>query len=292
MKFTTLVVIAALVAGCGGGSNEAPTLPVAPQPLTALDIVRPLAVAVRAMADDNENAAPGTLLEQTAQSYSRGVPGLPANCVDFALTLLALIAQQAPTVQAREFAACLVTNSYDCHSLIEVNESGRWVLVDPYFAIIPHNADGSGATAADMQSAVRSMNWRAISYEYLTEKGASFAHRNYLDWPTYFVNSYEIDNRDTLMLTEAPYSDVQRFYQPAGTGYGIYAVQCNPGADSAVATIDDKTITFPCDKATGMTRNVGVNTTVNTVDGVLVQPRRFVFTWDGTCNVMSVCTAP
>ena len=134
---------------------------------------------------------------------------------------------------------------------------------------------------------LRAKNWSAITYEFFTPDAEKWAQRNYLDWPLYFVNTYLYG-----LLTVPALSDLSGYYIPLGTlstpAPGVYALQCPAGAVSASAIYDGTDVSYPCNQDVTRTR---IGSTVMPDDGaVVLQPVRFVFPWDGTCNVVSVCS--
>jgi len=270
--------VAGILTGCGGGS----TSPTPPDPLTQL---APLVARVREMADDNEVPLPGTPLEAQTHADGRAV----ANCVDFTLTFLQLLQEQVPHVRAREVAGCLATNTYDCHTVAEVYDGEAWRIVDPTFGWIPRNPDGSGATRNDLHRAARAHAWASIAYQYVTAKADFYGRRNYLDWPLYWVDTYdgEIDLDD-----DADDAVALEFYVPLGSlpppgAKGVYALQCAAGATSAAALWDGVELSYPCNQ--GVTHVRAASSVIPQEGAVLLQPVRFVFPWDGTCNVVSAC---
>jgi hypothetical protein len=284
----TAILLLALAA-CGGAGAPDNVVPVT-NATDAVDTVIPYAAQVRAMADDAELPAPGSSLEAQAHSMGR----THANCVDFALTLLALLKQEHPEIQAREVAAALIPDShgYDAHTLIEVYESGAWRLIDPLFGVVPHNTDGTVATAQDMQTAVRAKAWNAITYQFITPRGSDYVQHNYIDWPLYFVNRFSLDTGALITPVGAPDPTVLADYFEPLNGplvYGAYTVQCPKGAPDISVTRDGVPATWACDAAYSITA-IMVESTLITSAGLLIYtPRRFVFPWDGTCNVTSVC---
>jgi len=179
------------------------------------------------------------------------------------------------------------------HTLVEVLVDGEWRVIDPEFVVIPHNAaDGSYATADDMRAATRAKNWSALRYEWLTERGDFFARRYYLDYPLVFANTYD-QNHGTLKAPLDP-DAVSKFYVPIGSlpppgAYGVYALQCAPGAATATSVIDGTPKTFDCDAA-GIAHTTKATTDEPQGGEVVLQPQRFVFPWDGTCNILSACS--
>lgn len=288
---------ALFLAACGSsGSSSVGNTGVSsatPPPVAAadpMDAVRELAVQVREMADDNEVPLAGSPLEQTMHQYHPGT-GV-ANCVDFAMTLIGLI-QTHTTVQARELAVAFSPDAYDSHSLVEVFVDNDWRVVDPEFALIPHNTvDDSYATADDMRVATRAKNWSAIRYEWLTDRADFFVRRYYLDYPLVFEHTYNQDHTTLKVALDPDF--ITKFYVPLGAlpppgAYGVYALQCAPGAIQATSIIDGVVKTFDCNSA-GIAHTVKATTDEPQGGEVVLEPQRFVFPWDGTCNILSVCS--
>ncbi len=67
-------------------------------------------------------------------------------------------------------------------------------------------------------------------------------------------------------------------------------MQCQVGADTATATIDGVERTLPCDPELGVSHILKATTALPHGGAVVLEPQRFVFDWDGTCNVVSACS--
>lgn len=251
---------------------------------TRLALARGIALDVRNMAGENNVPVDGSILQYVVTSAGNASVTL-ADCVAYSNAMLLMIAQMNLGVQARPAHTCLVTNLYDCHTLVELYDqtTGRWELIDPTFGLAPHNAaDGSNATLDDMRNATRSENWNAITYEYLTPSGDSFASLYYLDYPLLFANTY-LSGSDPLTLSEPVDPDtVTKFYQTVGPvvapgQFGAYALQCPAGAAQATATVDGTSQTFDCDPTLAVTRVFLATTAESQGSAVLLAPIRVHF---------------
>jgi hypothetical protein len=248
---------------------------------TPLDLAVHLAIDVRTMAAEDNVPAKDSPLEKAMLTHGHA----NANCYDYAQAMIDLINASDLGVKARLAQTCLVPNSYDCHTLVELLDEAtqRWVLVDPTFALAPHNAaDGSRATLDDMRRSARQGDWQAITYEFLTPEGDQYVQDGYIDYPLYFDHTY-VSGANPAQLSE-PLDDsvVQRFYIPIGTlpppGYfGVYAVQCADGAAAASTLVDGVPVTLPC-PTLGVSWLQLETTNVPTDGSVVLQPVRFVFT--------------
>src|SRR5262249_36074383 len=243
-----------------------------------------LAIEVRAMAAEDNVPAKGSALEKAMLTHGHA----NANCYDYAQAMIDLINASGLGIQARLAQTCMVPNTYDCHTLVELfdESSQKWVLVDPTFALAPHNAsDGSRATLDDMRHSARTGDWQAITYEFLAPEGDLYAQDGYIDYPLYFDNTY-VSEANPAQLSE-PLDDtlVQRFYIPIGTlpppGYrGVYAVQCADGASTASTILDGVPATLAC-PTLGVSWLQIETSNVPTDGSVVLQPVRFVFTRNG-----------
>jgi hypothetical protein len=254
---------------------------------TRLALAKSVVLDVRNMAGENNVPVAGSILESVVQT-TKGSGATYADCGDYSSAMLLMITQMNLGVQARKANTCLVPNRYDCHTLVELFDAtqGRWFLADPTFGLALHNAaDGSGATLDDMRNATRSQNWNAITYEYLTATGESFAGLYYLDYPLLFVNTYISDSDPMALEGPVDPDTVSKFYQAVGSlaapgKFGPYALQCGAGAAQASATVDGTSQSLDCDPTLGIT-HVFLATTVDPQDGaVLLSPIRVVFPGD------------
>jgi hypothetical protein len=247
------------------------------------ETARKLAADVRGMAGEDNEPHAGTLLESVVQ----GDQLTTAGCVQYANTMMALIEQMNLEVKTRVANTCLIPNSYDCHTLVELLDEGtnRWVLSDPTFGLTPRNAgDNSIATLDDMRAAARSQAWNAISYEYLTTSGASFANYYYLDYPLLFVTTY-VSGRpsDQPELSEpVDPQTLTKYYVPVGSlappgVYGAYALQCPVGAEQISPVINGTAQKLDCDPTLSATHTILATTIVPQDGAVVLQPQRFLF---------------
>jgi hypothetical protein len=247
------------------------------------EIARKLAADVRGMADEDNEPHAGTLLESVVQ----GDQLTAAGCVQYSNTMMALIEQMNLEVQTRVANTCLIPNTYDCHTLVELLDEGthRWVLTDPTFGLTPRNAsDNSIATLDDMRVAARSQDWNAISYEYLTTSGASFANYYYLDYPLLFVTTYVSGlPSDQPTLSEPVDPDtLTKYYVPVGSlaapgVYGAYALQCPAGVVQITPVVNGTVQTLDCDPTLRATHTILATTIVSQDGAAVIQPQRFLF---------------
>lgn len=252
MRDLRLLLVAAvlLVSGCGGGgstapavSDSAPTPPAAPPPgPTANELVEQYAAEVRQMADINNTPIPGSLLEQ--QMLADGNP--TATCVDFALTVLAMLQQDSRfSGQARRVSVALnldwdadgsVRAGFDVHTLLEVlQDGGRWTLVDPTFGFVPTDNAGNALTAVELSHLARAHDWTGMSFRYLTPAGDAYAQSYYVDYPLLFVNVATNNSMQVLVDPMLSADDLGYFYSLVGylvSQPGIYVAHCAPGADA------------------------------------------------------------
>jgi hypothetical protein len=199
--------------------------------------------------------------------------------------MLLIIEQMNLDVQSRAASTCLVPNKYDCHVLVEMLDeaTGQWVLSDPTFGLIAHNAsDNSIATLAQMQAAARDEAWSLITYEYLTPTGIMFAYNYYLDYPLLFVNTYVSGQQPPTLTLPADPDTITKYYVPVGSlappgAYGAYALQCPNGATSTSAVVDGVSRNLDCDATFGVSQIVLATTIVPQDSAVVLKPRRFVF---------------
>ena len=113
-------------------------------------------VEVRRMAGPRGAWSRTLLADVVSQEHVAG-PG----CVEFAQALVRALRQQRNRLPARLLNTCLLGNGYDCHTLVELYlpRSGRWMLLDPTFAVTARRRDREWATAGDVSDAVRRGDW-------------------------------------------------------------------------------------------------------------------------------------
>lgn len=210
-----------------------------------LAAARTLAASVREMADTDNQPHDGTPLVAAVASEGDAV----ADCTAFANTLLQQITDANITLQSRQLQICFNTNSYDCHTLVEVYDpdSARWVTIDPTFGLYAVDSAGQPATAQEISDAARSMNFGAIGYQYLTPNKDAYARAYYIDYPLLFLNVYQPGSQQLL----EPQPAVQPYFDLMGASVNApvsnyYAVQCASGSGSATATWDGAAQTYPC----------------------------------------------
>jgi len=227
----------------------------------------------------NDIAAAGTELERVTKL--RGL--YRSYCTDYRDALLALLSDMNLGLRARGSSACLVPNSYDCHTLVEIEDAstGRWILLDPMFGVVPHRAsDGERATSIDMSAAARNRDWTAISYQSVNPASQQLLDDYYLDYPTLFVNVYDPPIHNLI----DPLQSVIDMYDVIGSnadGRGrnrFLAAQCVGEDDLVTVVVDDVAQQYACTGPDRLT-HVFLASTANTdaEEARLVEPRRYVF---------------
>jgi hypothetical protein len=198
-------------------------------------------------------------------------------CVELATTLVRALAQQRNELPARLLNTCLLGNRYDCHTLVELQlpRSGRWMLLDPTFAVTARRSDGGWATAADISQAVRGEDWTDIRFVPLSEDSLAWLRGYYIDYPLLFVSPFG---------QAPPHPDggppILRYYEEVGLPVkekGEYAIRCGRSSEAEVV-IDGHSTALRCQGLEGLSeiRSAssieGPNRTVKAY-----RPRRFVF---------------
>ena len=209
-----------------------------------------------------------------------------ANCSRFAQAMLVMLGQVKLGVTARLVGTCLVPNTYDCHTLVELWDAVRqqWVLSDPTFGLAPRDvATGGRATLVTMGNAARGRDWGAISYEYFTSEGDRYAREYYLDYPLLFVQPMA-PGQSRPLWDLAPVEDLYQSLgtRLPGTSWELVAVKCAPGATS-VAVIEEGSLEYvPCHASLALTWVFGVRdlaiAETESQDAEIVRPVRVQFT--------------
>jgi hypothetical protein len=223
-----------LLVACGGGGGQSSAAQVTP----TMDLHRAqddiqdalqLVATVRAMADDANNPIPGTLL---AQFVAERLAQLPASqpqalCSDYATTLIQELTGAGVALPFRRRALAFNDLAHDSHVVVEIfdTDSGRWLVLDPTFAIQTLNADGLPATAAEISEAARTRNWSLLSYNYLTPAGDLYARRYYLDYPLLYLNVYDGGSTSPVepSVSLTPYLD---YLGVSVADFGTYTSPC------------------------------------------------------------------
>jgi hypothetical protein len=245
-----------------------------------LDAVRWLVAQVRAMALIDNIPKPNTTLLIPVREHLHE----KANCTDYAGALLILMTDANVGLPARVLNTCLNPNDYDCHTLVEFqNSDGRWVIADPTFGFLAsRHADGELAGAIDIELATRARDWTAIDYEFVTPDGAEFAEEYYFDYPLLFLNVLApASGSDYLLPLESPLS----FFDNLGTGpvsgRDIYGIRCLAGQAEVTILINGSPRNVLCEPGIDGISHVFSADTVEIPIGAgsvqLLKPQRFVF---------------
>jgi hypothetical protein len=244
-----------------------------------LDAVRSLVAEVRAMALIDNIPKPNTTLLIPVRQHVHET----ANCTDYTVALLILMTDANVGLPARVLNTCLNPNLYDCHTLVEFqNSDGRWIVADPTFGLLARrDADGELAGAIDIELATRALDWAAIDYELVTPDGTAFAEDYYLDYPLLFLNVLEpAPASDYLLPLESPLS----FFDNVGTGPvsgGDYAIRCLAGQDEVTILVDGSARNVLCEPGIdGISQVLTVDTLeipISTGPVHVLKPRRFLY---------------
>lgn len=186
-------------------------------------------------------AWPRTPLAEVVSQHGVTGPG----CVELALTLLRALEQQRTGLAARLFNTCLLGNHYDCHTLVELElpSSGRWMLLDPTFAVTARLRGGDWATAREISNAVRREDWASIQFVPLADQSMSSLRAYYIDYPLLFVSPFG---------QERPYADggpsILRYYERVQVPVrqeGAYAIRCRNTSEANVV-LDGRPTVVTC----------------------------------------------
>ena len=209
-------------------------------------VARSLADQVRRMAGTDNIPLLGTLLDSIIKAQGKTT----AFCSDYASALQQLVIDRQ-LFAIRIPQICLNTNRsdlFDCHAITEVldESSGRWIVVDPTFALVARIAStGAWATAADISSATQAGNFSAITYMYLNARGSAWAEEYYLDYPLLYSNVFSENAAVDFGQGNAITPYLAEVTLPTST-QGIYVLQTDSG-NGAPVQIDGVQRTVPCD---------------------------------------------
>jgi hypothetical protein len=198
--------------------------------------------AIRQMAG-YDAAWPRTILDQAVRDAGAAGPG----CSDYAVALVRSLKDQNNPLPARATHSCLLANSFDCHSLVELllPSRGTWMILDPTFGIaVRRRSDGGWASASDLSKAARDGDWKAVSYVALANGSLALLRSYYIDYPLLFVSPLRSEHP-----TEGPGPSILRYYSevplPVREDHGSYAVRC-PDGEPAHLLVDGRLVTFEC----------------------------------------------
>lgn len=244
-----------------------------------LSALRWLVAYVRAMAPINNVPLPNSPLldPMRARLHEK------ANCTDYAATLLMLMSDANVGMSARVLNTCLNPNDYDCHTLVEFeNSDGRWVIADPTFGTLARRADGKLAGAIDIELATRSHDWGAISYEFVTPDEAAFLNHYYIDYPLLFLNVLApASGSDYLLPRQSPIEFFDTIPTGSASSSGVYVIQCLAGQTGATILINGSPAEILCtpgiDSLSYVFSANRVDVLGNTQSVQLLKPRRYVF---------------
>ncbi|MEM7236107.1 MAG: hypothetical protein AAF517_28335 [Planctomycetota bacterium] len=146
-----------------------------------------LAKTVRQMAD----------FQNDTFSYSklRSFSPTRAPCSHYTSTFLSLVSSLGLNIDVRRRGVCFLSNGSDCHTLSEVydTEAKHWVLVDPTFALVVKQRDGSEYLSVDELSALaRERRFDEIQFECLLPYSEAALRSYYIDYPLLFLNSSDV----------------------------------------------------------------------------------------------------
>jgi hypothetical protein len=228
---------------------------------------------VRAMAGLTD-AWPRTLLTEVVRLQDVSRPG----CVEFALTLLRALTEQGNRLPSRILNTCLLGNSYDCHSLVELYRpaSRTWMILDPTFAIAARRGDGEWATAADLSDAVGREDWTGITFVPLDANGISRLRSYYIDYPLLFVSPF---GQEVPRPDDGP--PILRYYEEVAVPVqerGFYAIHCLEGPTADVL-IDGRSTAIACQGRDRLSEIRHASSIEERRDHTLkaYRPRRFLF---------------
>jgi hypothetical protein len=245
---------------------------------------------VRDMARNGNTPLPNSLLLDSARIQLRD----SAFCTTYAMTEVELARQINLGLEARILNVCLNTNSYDCHTLIEVLNplTQRWQVLDPTFGIaVRRQDDGEWATALELFAAVREGDFAALDYVGLTDQDLGFADSYYLDYPLLFAHVLNPGSATLLAQVDSvlPYYHLTGIDSVAQSG--LYALRCLEGsanvsinvtgADGALSVDGNGVAIVPCNSGVEDLSHVFRATTITPADGSpafeIAIPKRFEF---------------
>lgn len=189
--------------------------------------------AVRTMADDNGYPSAHTVLKDIVAGRLRA----QATCLDYSDALREVLDEVDVTAPHRDVTVCLNANSYECHTLVEMQdpENSRWLVLDPTFDLAPRRtSDGAWATADELSAATQAMKWSDIAYDFLGAAGDAYARGYYIDYPLLYLNVYRPgEYQPATGSTPLPF--LQTVAMPLTSASGTYVVQSASDAPATVA---------------------------------------------------------
>jgi len=201
-----------------------------------------------------------------------------AFCGDYEEILVGILAEVNVGTEARVRQVLFYPNSYDGHILNVIrDESDRWVVIDPTFALAAkRQSDGAWATAEDISEATRLQAWDTISYIPARPEGTFYAENYYIDYPLLFLNV----DLTSIAAPALPY--LEEVPLPIdGHGFSdIYILQCMNASDQTIL-LDGMTTTMSCPGPEHLTKAFSAGSIAPLAsagsDFRIYQLRRFVF---------------
>jgi hypothetical protein len=231
-----------------------------------------LADNVRMMAPPNNIPIATTPLASIVQQRGKA----QAVCSDFATELLTEL--QAENITARRLNIAFNTNSFDGHTLVEVNNTDQngWVIVDPTFDLVAKRAsDGLWATAQDISTATLQQSWSDITYVFLGSYGSGYANSYYIDYPLLYLTVFQPGEVFTSGNSLLPYLTE---IGPSATGAVKSYLVANSGQMQAVVQLDGTSITLDVNGIDHTSKIVtGSNVAVQGSDTQLYRVDRYLF---------------
>jgi len=202
-----------------------------------------------------------------------------ANCVDYAVTLIRLLAEV--NIQESYRRLDISMDQDDQHTLVEMLDaaSGTWLILDPTFDLtVTRASDGAWASAEDISASALSQQWNDVSYTFLGASGDVYVRGYYLDYPLLFLNVFHEGTWWPPAAPAAVLPYMEPVSMPMTPQQGVYAVACS---GTTVLSIDHVDTAVACDGVDGMSNDIVaglIEFTSQTGDGVTVyRPRRYVF---------------
>lgn len=239
------------------------------------DIASSLTVQARSMGTHTNEVKAESLLETlVAKRY--------ADCNDYANALIELLWQANMPFPYRKRGTCLISNSYDCHTLVEVmTTDGEWGIYDPTFAASPVDAvSGKLLSVADLSDAIRNSGTQQIGFTHFSDRSQELLNTYYLDYALLYVHPEPVEG--TSSGSNAAEISVLHHYDRINSvegQYGPYALRCPDGQSSVSTKVDGTWRTLRCQGIDRLTPTV-VASDIDAVDAhglgaEVFSPRRY-----------------
>lgn len=161
-----------------------------------------------------------------------------ATCVDYANTLLQLLAQNH--IYGRRQTVTLVGNYGVSHTTAEYYDpnTNEWIVADPTFGIVFYDEQTqTGKSAAALSDIVQRQAWNEVPYKFATSSGSYYANTEFMDPITLYlyVQPQGGNLSGDLPVSPLPYLNLVPASQYGTQGFYVFSI---PDGTSGLTLVD------------------------------------------------------